>query len=74
MWYIVLMAAFKGDNEAIPILNWEDLTEDQQVDLLNDHSEIVGMHCAGAYCANNINEAIQQAEENANEWEGGCVA
>ena len=74
MYYLVL-ADIHGDNSLVrPVPQWEEMDDDAQVDFLNDHTEFIGLLCAGVYPGDTPDEALTAANENWREWIGGCVA
>jgi hypothetical protein len=50
------------------------MSEDAHVDKLNEWTQIVGMHCAGAYEAENETAAFDLAMRDVDDWINGCVA
>ena len=82
--YVVLLSPYNGgvhETENVD-LDWNSMYDngelsDDQVDFLNDYSEVIGLLCAGVFEAHSEQEAIEKGLESANNdpnfW-GGCVA
>ena len=72
--FLVLIDAYRDNHDVTIVDNWESMSEEQQVDFLNDHTQIIGRLCAGVYEGETPNDALKAAEDDWQSWAGGCVA